>query len=119
MSSTGLTQSAVSAYGLVVAVERNETTTLITMRGEADIAALPALTAVIDDVVAYSEGAVIVDLASIGFIDTATMRVLVDTWHALREQGRPLTLRAPSRIAMRMLSVLDLAHLVEPASQAA
>ena len=88
--------------------------TVIALRGEADLAALPAVVDMFVRVIADHQGAVVVDLAQAEFIDIATARVLGRAGEFLGHRGRQLTPRSPSRLAIRVLAVFGLCHLVEP-----
>lgn len=90
--------------------------TVLVVRGEADVATLPLLVDALERVIADHDGDVIVDLAPTEFIDTAALRAVLRAREILRRSGRQLTLRAPSRIARRLLAAFGLLGLVrEPA----
>jgi len=88
--------------------------TIVTLRGEADVLTLPEIVDALARVIADYDGPVIVDLAQTDFIDTGTMRAFARAGQFLDNRGRTLTLRSPSKMAARMLDVLDLAHLLAP-----
>ena len=88
--------------------------TVIDLRGEADVAALPALVALLALVAGERQGPVVVDLAAAGFIDAATMRTLSRAAEFLDDHGRQLTLRSPSTQALRLLAFAGLSHLITP-----
>jgi hypothetical protein len=52
-------------------------------------------------------------------VDTGSIRDVARAAAALGDRGRELTLRSPSRIAVRMLTLLELSHLTEPAKATA
>lgn len=94
-------------------VRAEGTRTVITLRGEADSSTRPVMFDVLSGVVATGTGDVVVDLAELKFIDTATVRVLAVAQQILDRRGRGMTFRSPSRLAVLMLAVSGLTHLVE------
>lgn len=89
------------------------TRTIVALRGEADISTRPVLCDVLCRVIADRTGDVVVDLANATFVDTAIVRVLATAQQLLRRQERILTLRSPSRLATRVLTVFGLTDLIE------
>jgi anti-sigma B factor antagonist len=112
MALATLVQSIRPAVGLNVSVSAEGGVTVIAFRGEADVATLPVVADALARAIADQRGDVIVDLAEMEFIDTATLRALLRAREALDLGGRQLTLRSPSRIADRLLAVFGLSHLV-------
>lgn len=104
--------------GLEVSLSAEGRTTVVVLRGEADVATLPAMVGALARVIADSEGDVVVDLAHVEFMDTATIRAVVRARAVLVGDGRQLTLRSPSRIAARVLAVFGLTELVSPVATA-
>ena len=88
--------------------------TVIDVRCDADVAALPALVAVLARVAADRQGPVVIDLAAAAYIDTATVRMLSRAGEFFLDHGRHLTLRSPSTQALRLLSVAGLSDLIAP-----
>lgn len=101
--------------GLDVLLSAEGPATVVALRGEADVATLPAIVDALAGVIADRDGNVIVDLAQTAFIDTAALRVVLRAREMLHGGERELTLRSPSRIAGRLLTVFELTHLVSPA----
>jgi anti-anti-sigma factor len=87
---------------------------VIDLRGEADLAALPALVAVLARVAAERQGPVVIELAEVGYIDATTVRTLSRAVEFLNDHGRQLTLRSPSTQALRLLAFAGLSHLITP-----
>jgi len=58
-------------------------------------------------------GDLVLDLAELTFIDTATARVLATAQQLLDRQNRGLTLRSPSRLTAQVLHVFGLTDLIE------
>lgn len=119
MSIATLAQPAAPfAAGLDVSVSAEGATTVLAVRGEADVATLPALVGAFARIIADGAGDVVVDLAQLEFMDTATIRAVVRARAVLAGDGRQLTLRSPSRIARRILAVFGLTQLVSPVAPA-
>lgn len=100
---------------LVASVSTEAAAAVIALRGEADIATVPVIVDSLARVTANHDGPVVVDLAHLDFIDSATVDALERAWQFLDARGRRLTLRSPSPIAVRVLAIFKLSHLVEPA----
>ena len=103
-------------HGLEVSVTVEGTTTVVALRGEADIATLPLIVETLAGVIADHDGDVIVDLEQTAFIDTGALRAVLRARQVLRGSERQLTLRSPSKIARRLLEVFGLWYLVAPAA---
>jgi len=103
---------------LVVSVSSEGPATVIALRGEADSATLALVVDALDRVLAGSGGPVVVDLAETAFMDSGTFRTLGQYGQRLSDRGRPLTLRSPSKIAVRVLALLGLSLLVDPGGPA-
>ena len=54
-------------------------------------------------VTAWRSGDVVVDLADLTFIDTAAVDVLAECHRLLELDGRRMTFRSPSKLAVRLL----------------
>lgn len=102
------------AMGLIAAVFDEGDVTVVAFRGEADPATLHVVVEALADVTADRRGDVVVDLAEMTFIDTASLRAVLRARAELEGNGRRMTLRSPSRIAGRLLGVFGLAHLAGP-----
>jgi anti-anti-sigma factor len=101
------------AEALVASVSADSTAAVITLCGDADLFTLPVVVDVLTRVIADHDGPVIVDLAQIEFIDSGTVHALARASRFLVDHGRTLTLRSPSKAALRILTLLDLSHLIE------
>lgn len=104
-----------SAPGLVLEVSAEGAATVVAVRGEADNATVPTLMEVVVEVIEAQAGDVVVDLSQADFIDSATVRALARAGQLLAARDRRLTVRSPSRLAARVLTIHDLFHLVESA----
>jgi anti-anti-sigma factor len=114
MSLATLVQSTPTVAGLNLSVSVEGGATVLALRGEADVATLPAVVDALAGIIADHEGDVVVDLAQTEFIDTATLRALLRAREVLGGGGRQLAFRSPSRIAGRVLTLFGLSFLVSP-----
>ncbi|MEA3056469.1 MAG: anti-sigma factor antagonist [Actinomycetota bacterium] len=114
MTLAEVSQSNVRA-GMVASVSEDGTAAVITFRGEADLFTLPVIVDVLARVIADHDGAIVVDLGHTEFIDTTVVRALARAWQFLDDRGRTLTLRSPSSAASRVIALLGLSRLIEPA----
>jgi anti-anti-sigma factor len=94
-------------------VHAEGTRSVVALRGEADISTRQVLCDVLCRVIADRTGDVVIDLAKATFIDTAIVRVLATAQQLLHRQDRILVVRAPSRLATRMLQLFGLTDLTE------
>jgi anti-sigma B factor antagonist len=101
----------------VPVVQAEGTRTVVALPGETDVTARPALCDVFSRVIASGTGDVVIDLTGSTFIDTASVRVFATARQLLDRQGRNLTFRAPSRLAVRVLDLFGLTGLVESSEQ--
>ena len=98
-----------------VLVEREANCTVVSLRGEHDIATLAELSEAMARGIALDHADVVVDLSGVEFMGAATATVIVRARDFLRTHSRGLTVRSPSRCAQRLLDACDLSGLVEPA----
>jgi anti-anti-sigma factor len=92
------------------------THTVVALGGELDAAALSSLVESFDDAIEQDDSDVVIDLAGVDFIGAAWIGTFVRSRAYLATQDRALTLRAPSRVANRLLDLCGLTYLVEPTS---
>lgn len=118
MSVTTLVQTSSSIVGLDVSLYDEGGSTLVVLRGEADVYTLRVAVDALARVTSERDGSVVVDLAQTTFIDTAALRAVLRARQVLAGRERQLTLRSPSRAADRVLSVFGLSHLLIPAASA-
>ncbi len=93
-------------------VAAESTSAVITLQGEVDVFTLPAVVDVLARVISEHDGPVIVELAETSFIDIGAVRALGRAAQFLADRGRTLTVRRPSRIALRLLAFLGLSDLI-------
>jgi anti-sigma B factor antagonist len=90
---------------------------VLALEGEADIATAPLLIQALARASADGAAPVVLDAASLEFIDASCVSVIVVAADRLREQGRDLVVRSPASLFRRVLSVLDMEDLIEAAPQ--
>jgi anti-anti-sigma factor len=101
-------------FGLLTAVVREEgRRTVVVLRGEADMSTTSVPSEAMSWVIASRTGDVVIDLAELEFIDSATVHVVADAQQLLARAGRTMTFRSPSRLATRVLHVFGLSDLIE------
>jgi anti-anti-sigma factor len=88
--------------------------TVVWLDGDHDVATVLVLADTLARAVAIDEGGVVVDLDGVTFIGSATIEMLIRCRDILSRQSRSLTLRSPSRCALRMLEVCQLTSMLEP-----
>lgn len=118
MSVATLVQPTPPVVGLDVLLYHECGFTLVVLRGEADIHTVPVVVDTLARVISERDGDVVVDLAQTNFIDTAALRAVLRARQILAGAERQLTLRSPSTVAARLLSVFGLSYLVSPAAAA-
>lgn len=92
---------------------------VIRLRGEHDIATVPALEATLSQAVAAGGADLVVDLHEVEFMDASTIGVIVGARNLLALQSRALTVRSPSVCARRVLDACGLTDLLDPSPAAA
>ena len=112
MTLTRFAPSPSAAPGLKVSFHIEGPSTVVEVRGDVDVAAVPDLVDMLAWLFGKFDGPVVVDLAETGFIDTAAVRVLARAHQFLGDYGRPLTLRSPSKQAAGLLTLVGLSDLV-------
>jgi anti-sigma B factor antagonist len=77
---------------------------IIAVRGEIDLHTAPRVQYAIERA-AESNGAVVVDMSGVAFMDSTALSALVRCKDSLQEQGTSLRLAAPSQAVDRIFSV--------------
>ena len=85
-------------------------TSVVTVAGEVDVATAPALRDCLDQAVRRAEGAVVVDLLGVTFIDSTGLGVLIGAQRGCAEDGRELQLVIAEP---RILKVFEITGLTE------
>src|SRR6476646_11741936 len=102
MSAADVAPSRGSAPGLALARTTQGSTTVIAVSGEVDASSVPTLMDVLIGVIADRDGDVAIDLCHAGFLDSDAACALSRAAQFLADRGRRLTVRSPSRIAIRV-----------------
>lgn len=118
MAVAGFDQCVCLVPGLDASMRREEPVTTIALRGDGDLATLPALEALLDRVIAEHHGAVVVDLTEARFVGTASVCAFGKAAECLGDRDRLFTLRAPSRQALMTIAAFGFSHLVEATASA-
>ena len=84
--------------------EHAEAYSIIAVRGEVDLHTAPKVEYAIGRA-ARSNGAVVLDMSGVAFMDSTALSALVRSKDALQEQGTSLRLAAPSQAVERIFSV--------------
>lgn len=86
-------------------------TATIVVEGELDIYTAPALVACLDQATESGDGPVVIDVASMSFIDSRGLSAIAQAVRQLG--GRPLVLRSPSSSTRKVLDISGLSSLVQ------
>lgn len=113
MTLTEFAQPMLPSARLSISFSTDGPAAVITLCGEADLFTLRIVAGALTRVIADHDGPVVVDLAGTTFIDTGTVEALARAAEFLGDRGRELTLRSPSRIAVRVLMLLGLSDRIE------
>jgi anti-sigma B factor antagonist len=84
--------------------EHAETYSVIAVRGEVDLHTAPKVQSAIERA-ASSNGAVVLDMGGVAFMDSTALSALMRAKELLQEQGISLRLASPSRAVERIFSV--------------
>lgn len=92
---------------------RDADRTVVSLRGEHDLATVAALSESLTRAMAFDDSDLVVDLSGVQFMGAATVGVIIHARQFLRARSRSLVLRSPSRCAWRVLDVCGLGELVD------
>jgi anti-anti-sigma factor len=84
----------------------------VAVRGELEIATAPELTAALDDAIRRSRGPFIIDLSTVGFLDSSGISCLVRARALLGRDDRTLGLVCPPGDVRRVLEIAGVDELV-------
>ncbi len=84
--------------------EHAEAYSIIAVRGEVDLHTAPKVERAIERA-AHSNGAVVLDMSGVAFMDSTALSALVRSKDSLQEQRISLRLAAPSQAVERIFSV--------------
>lgn len=95
--------------------ETDSGATCFVLNGELDPHTAPMLQELIDER-AGDATSIVLDVAGVGFVDSAGLRVIADTHRRLSETDGALVLRSPSSGLQKLLGVTGLAEhvVIEP-----
>ena len=85
---------------------------LVTVRGEIDLLAAPALRAALLDAAQSGVPDVGLDLAGASFLDSTGLSVIVQAWRRLDAEGRQLRIAAASVPVTRVIATSGLTELL-------
>lgn len=83
---------------------------VIVAEGELDLVGAPRLREALPD---GGTTPVVLDLASVGFMDSSGLRSLLETRQACLDAGRPFAIARPSDAVQRVLELVDLTRELE------
>src|SRR5580692_8721140 len=75
---------------------------IVVLQGEADVSSRPVLHDMLRQVITQEVGDVIIDLDEVTVVDTAAVGALAIGHQVLDDQGRKLTFRSPSAVAVEV-----------------
>src|SRR5215213_1726917 len=85
--------------------EHAEAYSIIAVRGEIDLHSAPKVEYAIERAAETGDGAVVVDMSGVAFMDSTALSALVRSKDSLQKQGTALRLAAPSKAVERIFSV--------------
>jgi anti-anti-sigma factor len=84
----------------------------VAVRGEVEIAIAPELTAALDEAIRTTSGPFVIDLASVGFLDSSGINCLMRARALLGRDDRTLALICPPGSTRRVLALVGVDELV-------
>jgi anti-sigma B factor antagonist len=102
-------QADIGDFGIVVIQSGDRV--VLRLIGELDVATAPRVRAQLVSFAQRGPCKVTIDMASLSFIDSSGVSVLVDGLKQLRENGGDLTLESPNANAMKILEITGLASV--------
>ncbi len=88
-------------------VEHRDRVAVVIAQGELDVASSPRLLDALGEL-GGAAGAVVIDMAGVGFMDSSGLRALLDCERSCRDAGRPFALARPTDSVRRVLELVDL-----------
>ncbi len=92
----------------VATQERDAQTMLVTLQGEVDAASSGALRSGVKDALAGGYKKVVLDMTGVSFIDSAGLRVLIDSQKLAENTGASVTIDQASEVVKRLLEMTAL-----------
>jgi anti-anti-sigma factor len=96
--------------GLRVAHAHEDGVPVARLLGELDLSTVPVVAA---ELFRYRSGRLVLDLGELDFLDVSGLSALLD----VEQRGVAVTLRRPSRMVLRILTLLDLTDLLDPSDR--
>jgi anti-sigma B factor antagonist len=84
----------------------------VAVQGEVDLSRVPALEQAVDDAIRDSEGAFVIDLCDLEFLDSSGLNVLLRARALLGREERALAVVCPPGPVRRLLEVTGVAELL-------
>jgi anti-sigma B factor antagonist len=91
--------------GFHVAIERGPEGVRLTITGDVDLAAIPALERARNTALDGQPGKLLVDLSGVDFVDSSGLKFLLQTERVARDRGCAISLLRPTGHAMRVFVV--------------
>ena len=96
----------------IASVESEGSDKVVKVQGEVDAYSAHQLRACLDEVADTPQRRIVVDVKDVGFIDSSGVGVLVASVKRLRQDGRALVVRGPTRQITKLLEITGLRQLV-------
>jgi anti-sigma B factor antagonist len=93
---------------LAMSVEHDHATTIVTLRGELDVATVPRLRSMVAGLLATGHLDVVLDLHELASCDSTALDVLVGIHQRLDDEGGHLQLRGACARVLRVLEITAL-----------
>lgn len=119
MAPTGSPRSAYPSALTDVTGPDGRDPVVVWVRGEHDLCTEVALAETLDRAMALDDGDVVVDLSAVSFMGAGTVEIFVRLREQLGRSSRSLVLRAPSKIARRVIDLCGCIDLIGPEPAAA
>jgi len=95
-----------------VRVVHHESHTVVRVVGEIDLATAPQLRSSLDDLIADADGAILLDLAEVTYIDSTGLCAVLTAEAELNHQGRDLRVVKASVQVRRLFELCGISDLV-------
>lgn len=113
MTQTSTPATVMPPIVLLLSSSRDADTTVVSLRGEHDLATAHSLAAAIATAAALDDTDLVLDLSGVQFMDSTTIVVILRGKSLLAARGRTMTVRNPSQPARYVLGLCDLGDIVE------
>ena len=88
--------------------------TVVRLRGEHDLSTTSGLWQTMARAIELTDTDLAIDLSEVDFMGAATVNVILRAAQLLEQRSRSLTVRSPSKAALRVLELCGLTAIVEP-----